>query len=146
MAICYSALLTLYDGYSCSERAVPNGPESQLVMQKEAIDGLSEYSAAVMTLARRVRQFIDRDGVGRLSPLLIDSFYQAAANYAWYVRESSDPVCGERLAELKELLTVCDKRWRVAGQYYNLVCDFWQRFEFSTVQLVRDEDGVLRVG
>jgi hypothetical protein len=146
MAICYSALLTLYDSYSCTERAISSGPEAQLVMQSEAIEGLREYSAAVMNLAGRVRGHIDRGGLQRLSPLVIDSLYQAAANYAWYVRESSDPMCGERLAELKELLMLCDKRWRVSGQYLALICDFWERFEFSKVVLIRDEDGRLRVG
>lgn len=36
---------------------------------------------------------------------------------AWYVRETSDPTCGERLAELKDLLNLIHRRWRVAGQY-----------------------------
>lgn len=116
MAVCYSGLLTLYDSYSCSERAVSNGPETQLQMQKESIEGLSTFSAAVLHFGRRVRNFLERGGLERLSPLVIDCLYQAAANYAWYVRESSDPACGERLVELKELLTICDRRWRVAGK------------------------------
>ncbi|KAK4541915.1 hypothetical protein LTR36_007279 [Oleoguttula mirabilis] len=123
MAICYSALLILHDHYSCTERSVPNGPEAQLVLQKECIDGLAEISATAMNLARRIRGFIDRAGLGRVSPFTIDCIYQAAANYAWYVRESSDPACGERLAELKEVLSLCDRRWRVAGQYLFSVYD-----------------------
>ncbi|KAK3670152.1 hypothetical protein LTR78_009999 [Recurvomyces mirabilis] len=146
MGIAYSALFVLYDTYSCTERAVLNGPEAQLVMQKAAIEGLSEFSAIVMRLARHVRYYIETEGLVRLPVFVIDSFYQAAANYAWYVRESSDPVCGKRLQELKELLGVCEKRWRVAGQYSSLVSDFWQRFEFSTVHVVRDEEGNVRVG
>ncbi|KAK5678555.1 hypothetical protein LTS10_008999 [Elasticomyces elasticus] len=115
MAICYSALLTLYDNYSCTERAVPGGPEAQLLMQEVSINGLREFSETVVHLARRVRAFVEREGAGRLSPLVIDSFYQAAANYAWYVRESSDVECAGRLAELKEVLALVDGRWRVAG-------------------------------
>lgn len=134
MAICYSALLTLYDAYSCTERTIPNGPESQLVIQKESIDGIADISATVMHLARRIRSFIDRAGLSRLSPLTIDCLYQAAANYAWYVRESSDPACGERLAELKELLIICDRRWRVAGQYLSLICGSWEHHDFSPVE------------
>ncbi|KAK0917039.1 hypothetical protein LTR02_000369 [Friedmanniomyces endolithicus] len=126
MAICYSALLTLYDTYSCTERANPKGPEAQLVMQKEAIAGLSDISAAALHLARQIRGFVETEGqgasgLGRLSPLVIDCFYQAAANYAWYLRESSDPQCGERLRELKEVLRLCEGRWRVAGEYLRIV-------------------------
>lgn len=80
MAICYSALLTLYDGYSCTERAVDNAPETQLVMQKDAIAGLGEISATVMMLAQRVARFIETAGLAKISPLVVDCFYQAAAN------------------------------------------------------------------
>lgn len=43
------------------------------------------------------------------------------------MRESSDPACGERLAELKEVLRLLDRRWRVAGQYLFFVDDFAAR-------------------
>lgn len=46
---------------------------------------------------------------------------------AWYVRESSDPACTERLMELKELLSILDKRWKVAGQYLLIIEEFWNR-------------------
>ena len=46
---------------------------------------------------------------------------------AWYVRESSDPACSERLLELKELLTIVDRKWKVAGQYLFVIDDFWSR-------------------
>ncbi|EME46578.1 hypothetical protein DOTSEDRAFT_70550 [Dothistroma septosporum NZE10] len=121
MAICYSALLMLYDAYSCTEKIVESGPEEQLVMQKVSIDGLSEVSTQVVHLARRVRDFIEKAGPERVSPLVIDSLYQAAANYAWYVRESSSPECQERLQEIKEVLIILDRRWKVAGEYLKIV-------------------------
>ena len=34
MGICYSALLTLYDAYSCTDRSIPDSPDSHLLMQK----------------------------------------------------------------------------------------------------------------
>ena len=82
MAICYSGLLTLYDAYSCTERAHELGDQSeaQLVMQKESIDGLSEFSGRVVILAQKVRDVIERDGIGCLNPMVIDCIYQAAAN------------------------------------------------------------------
>ena len=36
---------------------------------------------------------------------------------AWYARESSDQNCVERLTELKELLVLLEKRWKVAGEF-----------------------------
>ena len=100
-------------------------------MQGESLEGLSEISATVMSLAHRVRNFLDKGYLQLLSPLVIDSLYQAAANYAWYVRESSDPACGEQLVELKDLLTRCNEKWRVSGQYLIVVYDFWSRFAES---------------
>lgn len=80
LAMCYSGLLTLYDTYSCTERAIETHSETQLVIQKESIEGLSEFSGRVVNLARKVRSAIERDGLGRLNPMVIDCFYQAAAN------------------------------------------------------------------
>ncbi|KAK0960509.1 hypothetical protein LTS01_020868 [Friedmanniomyces endolithicus] len=125
MAICYSALLTLYDTYSCTERANPNGPEAQLVMQKEAIAGLSDISAAAC---------IWRDGSGvMLRRRARGPVGLAAANYAWYLRESSDPQCGERMGELKEVLKLCEGRWRVAGEYLRIV----ETTEFALASAIR---------
>lgn len=80
MAICYSSLLTLYDSYSCTERAQDNAGEDQLHMQQESINGLREYSERVLQLARRVKSIIERHGTSGLSPMIIDAVYQSAAN------------------------------------------------------------------
>lgn len=47
---------------------------------------------------------------------------------AWYVRESSSPECAERLAELKEILLLLDRRWKVAGQYLFHLNQFWEGY------------------
>lgn len=153
MAMCYSGLLTLYDGYSCTDRAVSVDQdigEEQLRMQKESIDGLSEISGRAVNLTRKIRRIMEEKGVGMLSPMVVDCVYQAAANCkenplnssycftthtdswgvdAWYVRETSDPACGERLQELKELLALLDRRWKVAGQYLFNLGEFWDRVD-----------------
>ncbi|EMC98574.1 hypothetical protein BAUCODRAFT_145643 [Baudoinia panamericana UAMH 10762] len=133
MALCYSAILELFDAYSCTERAVPNAPDTQVVMQEEAIRGISDFSAGALTLARRIRSFAERVGLGRLSPLVLDALYQATANYAWYVRESSDPSCAEHAAELKEVLVMCDRRWKVAGEYIRII----EATEFALASSIR---------
>ncbi|KAM0719810.1 hypothetical protein Q7P37_003945 [Cladosporium fusiforme] len=123
VAIAFSALLTLYDQYGCTERYIENGPETQLIMQQESIDGLREVTELALQMARRVRRYIGSENrLGEISPLTLDALYQATANYAWYVRESSDANSGERLAELKEVLTVVNERWRAAGNYFPLPC------------------------
>ncbi|KAK5170913.1 uncharacterized protein LTR77_004057 [Saxophila tyrrhenica] len=141
MALIFSGLLTLYDAYSCTEQASTahlaadgtehnnsngngNGAtlgEEQLQVQKASIEGLEEISSRALILTRTMRRTIDTRGAGTISPLCVDVVYQAAANYAWYVRESSDPWCSERLVELKELLVLLDRRWKVAGEYLRIV-------------------------
>ncbi|GIZ42033.1 hypothetical protein CKM354_000531300 [Cercospora kikuchii] len=122
LAICYSALLTLYDANSCTKENTVDTTEAQLMMQKESVEGLREITPEAMNHARRLRAFAERrGGWGGLSPLAIDPLYQAAANYAWYVRESSDLQCSARLQEVKEILMVIDQRWRVAGEYMRII-------------------------
>lgn len=81
MGVCYSALLILYDAYSCTERHHGDTSlDTQLVMQKESIDGLAETCKQVVQMSRRIRSVIEQDGLDRVSPMIIDSIYQAAAN------------------------------------------------------------------
>ncbi|KAL2349988.1 hypothetical protein BJ546DRAFT_956590 [Cryomyces antarcticus] len=115
-ALCYSGLLSLYDLYSCTERAPEGAPATQLVMQEAAISGLRGMSGEVVTLTRRTRSFTETSSVQKISPLVTDCLYQAAANYAWYVRESGDEECVQNLVEVKDLLKTLNRRWRVAGK------------------------------
>jgi hypothetical protein len=134
LSICYSAILTLYEAYSCSERALTDAPELQLVMQREAIEGLGEITELALQMARRAKVFIAKYGLANVSPLVTDMLYQAAANCtcrccyyafsmkltrpadAWYARETSDARCAACLVELKEILALVNVRWRVAGE------------------------------
>ncbi|KAI7181532.1 hypothetical protein KC324_g8617, partial [Hortaea werneckii] len=134
LAICYSALLTLYDAYGCSERSVPDAPESQLVMQKESIQGIAEVCESVLLLGRKIGQRIELgEGLGRLSPLTVECMYEAGASYAWYLRETSNPQYGEKLAEVKELLRLFERRWRVAGDYIRII----EATEYQLVSAIR---------
>lgn len=117
VAITYSALLTLYDGYSCTSRMVVTGSEDQLEMQQQSIEGLSEISQRAIKLSRMLRDLMRSDETDRLSPMVIDCIYQAGANYAWGKGESSESNYTECLLELKELLGFLNRRWKVAGQW-----------------------------
>nr|POE79856.1 putative transcriptional regulatory protein [Quercus suber] len=131
IAICYSALLELFDGYSCTERTIPNAPGTQFVMQEESINGTTEISNKVMDFARRTKSFIASAGLDRVSPFVIDALYQAAANFACNHNESSDIRSAQCYMELKELLTVLNKRWRVAEAYISIVDGFWMQRKFG---------------
>jgi hypothetical protein len=80
LSVCYSGLLVMYDNYSCTERAPENAPETHLVMQQDSIEGLSVISNQIVVLARRLRGHIEQGGMQLLSPMVVDCFYQAAAN------------------------------------------------------------------
>nr|POE69106.1 putative transcriptional regulatory protein [Quercus suber] len=131
LAICYSALLELFEGYCCTERTPLNASETQLVMQRESIGGIFEISDTIMVFARRTKTFIETAGLGRISPFVIDALYQAAANFAWTFNESSDARSAQCFVELKELLSVLNKRWRVAEAYTSILDGFWMQAKFG---------------
>ncbi|KAK6439436.1 hypothetical protein LTR95_004361 [Oleoguttula sp. CCFEE 5521] len=133
LSITYSAMLTLFDAYSCTDRAVPNAPETQLQMQQESIEGMFRVSDLAMQLARNLRDHLNSTDVSVCSPLAVDSLYQTAATYAWYMRESSDANTAHLLAELKEILRLVNRRWRVAGEYLTFV----EATEFQNAGAIR---------
>ncbi|KAK6431123.1 hypothetical protein LTR95_012718 [Oleoguttula sp. CCFEE 5521] len=133
LSITYSAMLTLFDAYSCTERAVPGAPETQLKMQQQSIEGMFRVSDLAMQLARKLRDHLTSTDVAVCSPLVVDSLYQTAATYAWYMRESSDASTASLLAEVKEILRLVNRRWRVAGEYLNFV----EATEFQTAGAIR---------
>ncbi|KAI9836990.1 MAG: hypothetical protein M1819_000639 [Sarea resinae] len=121
MAICYSALMAIYDAYACHEaNDVENTPE-EIGMQGNAIGGLKTMTKEIMILARHLRETLAADGTAWVSPLVTDCLYQAAANYAWLVRETHNSENAEALNEIKATLAVIDRRWRVAGEYIKIL-------------------------
>lgn len=116
MAICYSALLVLYDAYSCSESSIPRKTAGHLEIQESAISGIKEMSAEVLRFCKRLKSFSELNGLAKMSPLIADCLYQAAANYSWYVRESGDQDCLAKLQEIKSILVMIEPQWKVAGE------------------------------
>ncbi|KAI9704054.1 MAG: hypothetical protein M1820_005676 [Bogoriella megaspora] len=121
MAICYSALLILYETYSCTENKIPRKTAAHLEIQDSAVNGIKEISGEVLKLCRRFRTFIDAYGLARVSPLVADCMYQAAANYAWYVRESAGQEYLAKLQEIKSMFETLEPQWKVAGEYLKIV-------------------------
>jgi hypothetical protein len=60
-------------------------------MQEQAVGGLKTVAASVKLFADRVTELTPTSlDVDRISPFVMDSFYAAAANFAWLVRESGE--------------------------------------------------------
>ena len=116
MAICYSALLKLYDTYSCTGSSIPRMTAAHVEIQESAISGLKEISAEVLRFCKRLRSFSELNGLAKMSPLIADCLYQAAANYSWYVKESGDQESLARLQEIKSILVMIEPQWKVAGE------------------------------
>ncbi|KAF2236031.1 hypothetical protein EV356DRAFT_464035 [Viridothelium virens] len=120
MAICYSALLVLYEAYVCTE-GIPKKTAAHVEIQESAINGLKEISGEVLRFCKRIKSFLDLNGLVKLSPFVADCLYQAAANYAWYVKESENPESLAMLQEIKSILVMIEPQWKVAGEYLRIV-------------------------
>lgn len=118
LALCHSARLNLCDMYSCIDtgNVTDAGSSTRLDMQRTAISGLEEVSTEVFRLAKTIRQVIELDGLAKVSPLVVECLYQAAANYAWYIRENSQNNYLEMLVAVKDTLRLIGYKWGAASK------------------------------
>ncbi|QKX63441.1 uncharacterized protein TRUGW13939_10611 [Talaromyces rugulosus] len=123
MGLCLSALLTLYDKYSCTENSEVDqmGSPNLLEMQKIAISGLKELSSAVFQLSRRIRAAAELGGMLKTSPLICDCLYQAAANYLWYILETGNEECRSMVVGIKDVLQMLGTRWKSPIEYIRIL-------------------------
>lgn len=121
-ALCYSALLLLYDVHSCVEvdeiEACGGNRGLRLDLQQLALDGMQDISSRVCAFAEEVLFSYGQNSIAG-SPLVLNCIYSAAGVYAWYVRERGDETDLEKFSKLKSVLRQLQERWRVAGQYSN---------------------------
>lgn len=117
-AICYSAQLSLYEIYTCVEAHGPDwfGAEGLAELQQSAIAGLYEVCEAVLQLSRLVSSIIQAEGPRRLSPLVLDCLYQAAANYEWVRLEASNQVYDEAFREITKVLHTVGLDWQAGSR------------------------------
>ena len=121
-ALCYTALLLLYDVHSCIEvdeiESCGGNRGLRLDLQQLALDGMRDIASRVCTLADEITaQMRSNDqSVTGLSPLVISCIYSAAGVYAWYGRERGDESDLEKLKKLRVLLQSMQTRWQVAGK------------------------------
>ncbi|KAI9760148.1 MAG: hypothetical protein M4579_001868 [Chaenotheca gracillima] len=114
-----SALLTLYENYSCYESLQSRTPQD-LMLQKTSINGLEDISKEVAWFSSQLSNILEYEPEV-VSPFLSDCLYQAAANCAWKIRESGDKNATELLETLQQTISKLDQRWAIAGEYTKIL-------------------------
>jgi hypothetical protein len=123
LAITFSAISVLLDTYACPEiREGATRSDAESAMQVTAVEGLRAVSSQVRAFAE---QLVARtpyvQDVDRVSPLVMDSLYSSAANFAWFVRESGDEGAQVALDELRDVLRRLGDRWRNGAEYLRIL-------------------------
>jgi hypothetical protein len=118
IALSYSTLLSLYDAYSCVENVESRhmGCAGLLEMQRLAISGLKEISGSVLRFSQRIETVAELGGTSRMTPLVGDCLYQAAANYSWYANETGSRNELSKATEIKNVLERLGGRWKSASK------------------------------
>jgi hypothetical protein len=123
LSLTFSTLCVLCGPYSCPESGNYNAalPEAS-DMQAKAVDGLKTVARSVVDFAEQLNAAtpLPQD-LDRISPLVMDSIYSAAANYAWLVRESSEESSQMALEQLRHCLRRFGARWRNAAEYLRIL-------------------------
>ena len=123
LSLTYSTLCVLCEEYSCPDSAGCNTVSTEKAdMQTKAIDGIKTVAASIVDFAERINAAThDPRDLDRLSPMIMDSVYAAAANFAWLVRETGDESYQMALDSLRHCLRRFGTRWRNAGEYLRIL-------------------------
>lgn len=123
LSLTYSSLCVLCEEYSCPESSTFTSKSPDVSdMQVKAIDGLKAASESIVGFAERISHATQNpQDLDRLSPIIMDSIYAAAANYAWLVRESGDENYQMSLDSLRHCLRRFGTRWRNAAEYLRIL-------------------------
>jgi hypothetical protein len=121
LALTFSTLCTLCEPYSCPKDCKSNVKEAG-AMQSQAIEGLKTVSNSVIAFVDRVNAAtpLPQD-LDRVSPIIMNALYSAAANHAWMVRESGDEVYQMALDAIRNCLRRLGTRWRNAAEYVRIL-------------------------
>lgn len=122
MALTFSTLCALCDKYMCSSNSVTNSSTETAAMQLQAIEGVKSVSSSIVEFAEKITRVtpLPQD-LDRVSPLIMDALYSAAANYAWLVRESGDENSQMALESIRHCLRRLGARWRNAAEYLRIL-------------------------
>ncbi|KAE8451392.1 hypothetical protein EG329_004021 [Mollisiaceae sp. DMI_Dod_QoI] len=121
LALTYSAICTLCDSYSCPKGCTATTPEAA-AMQAQAVDGLKTVSRSIVEFSDQINAATPQPhDLDRISPIIMDALYSAAANYAWLVRESGDESSQMALDSIRYSLRRLGTRWRNAAEYLRIL-------------------------
>ncbi|KAG0645929.1 Transcription factor BOA15 [Hyphodiscus hymeniophilus] len=121
LSLTYSTLCVLCEEYSCPAGSITSSPEAA-EMQIKAIDGLKTVAGSIVAFADRISLATQNpQDLDRLSPIIMECMYTAAANYAWLVRESGDESYQIALDSLRHCLRKFGTRWRNAAEYLRIL-------------------------
>ncbi|CAG9952060.1 unnamed protein product [Clonostachys rosea f. rosea IK726] len=123
IGLCFSALFSLYNEYSCVDKFAPEQLKSPHLrdMQQQAFSGLGDICDAVLQLSARVYAAAELGGLMKTNPLIADCLYQAAATYLWYSHETGVQEWHGKMMEIKKLLVTMSVKWKSAGEYIQLL-------------------------
>jgi len=123
LGLTFSALSALCDPYSCPTQYGMKAASTEAAnMQVQAIDGLKTVSRSILDFSEQVNAVTSTpQDLDRISPIIMDSLYAAAANFAWLVRESGDENSQMALDSLRQCLRRLGTRWRNAAEYARLL-------------------------
>lgn len=120
LALTHSTLFTLCEHYSCPTNTTTTPEASAMTIQ--AVDGLKATAASVVHFAEQINTSTPSpQDLDRVSPIIMDALYSAAANYAWVVRESGDENSQLALDSLRRCLGRLGTRWRNAAEYLRIL-------------------------
>lgn len=124
MALSYSAILSLCRGLTSVSNEIKTAEAAELAndIMSKALNCLRTVSYSTMEFAQHIElATTTAEGMDRISPLIMDSLYSAAASSAWLVRESGDNEHQLTLDTIRHCLRRLGSRWRNAEQYTRLL-------------------------
>ncbi|KAL1963623.1 hypothetical protein VTN77DRAFT_7944 [Rasamsonia byssochlamydoides] len=104
-----SARFTLYDPYSCTASNHGRRTVEEMQMQSISLNGLKETAQDVLEYSQYLQNRVGFD-LSKASPLLCDSLYQAAADFAWLQQENGDPQMAVGFVAITEMLKLWSTR------------------------------------
>jgi hypothetical protein len=147
----WSTMVVICDMYTCPEdirewsdtgsMQLPQESELQPVYQelmRIALDYVRNISLKVRdSLVKLLYSCNNEDSDDFVSPLILDSVYQAMACLQWLYKESGEDILGAALEDIKKILERLGRRWRLGDEYLGLL----QHHNVTSAQVQRHAVG-----
>jgi hypothetical protein len=122
LALSFSILCSLCEPYSCPEAGYVTTSDEAGEMVTRAIKGLQHAAESVVIFADRLNRSVpEQKDLDRISPIIMDAIYSAAAQFAWLVRESGDQDRLDKLNILRSCMKRFGGRWHNAAEYLRIL-------------------------